>query len=122
MRKFLTVAILVATVFIYGCGGNSSKDSQDELKWSEGMIYASFTKSCYCIVEERDVKGCMDAGYRKDIAYIEAMVNSDLAFLVRENTKVLYADSGVYPGIVVVKFLDGEYKGRQAYTFAKRVH
>lgn len=121
MKKILTVAIIVAAFFLGGCGGNSSKDTQNELKWSEGTIYASFTKSCFCVVEARDVKGCMDAGYRKDIAYLEAMVNSDLAFFVRVNTKVLYADSGVYPGIVVVKFLDGEYKGRQAYTFSKRV-
>ena len=116
----MVVLVLVA-IFSFGCVGNKNDDNVSEIKWFEGIIHASFERSCFCVVEARDVKGCMDAGHRKDIAYIEAMVNSDLAFFVRVDTKVLYADSDVYPGVVAVKFLDGEYKGRQAYTFAKRV-
>ena len=121
MRKFLTVAILVAAVFICGCANPKKETKQPEIKWSEGIIYASFERSCFCIVEARDVKGCIDAGHRKDIAYLEAMVNSDLAFFLRSNTKVLYADTGIYPGVVAVKFLEGEYNGQIAYTWAKRV-
>ena len=121
MKKVVVIILVFVTLVLVGCADTKKETAQSEIKWSEGIIYASFERSCFCVVEARDVKGCMDAGYRKDIAYLEAMVNSDLAFLVRVDTKVLYADSGVYPGIVVVKFLDGEYEGQIAYTWAKRV-
>ena len=88
---------------------------------TEKTIHASAQKSCMCIVNAEDIDKFIDAAKRKDVEYIDAMLYSGKAFVVRRNTRVLCSDSGIYQGIVFVTFLEGEFTGQRAYTFAKRV-
>ena len=116
MRKILSVVLIVSTAILIGCG-----DVTSEVTFTERNIYANAERSCFCIVDKNDIEKMLDAAKRKDAAYLDNVLADGRAFAVREVTKVQCADSEIRPGIVLVKILEGEYKGRQAYTFSKRV-
>lgn len=101
---------------------SSSYTTQSTPQPSEKMIYASGQRSCLCIIDAGDIDGFLEAAHRKDGAYIDAMLARGKAFAVKRNTRVICSDSKIHSGIVFVTFLEGEYEGMHAYTFAKRVH
>ena len=100
---------------------NYTTQSTKTTETTEKTIYASSQRSCLCIPNVEDIDAFLSAAKRKDVDYIDAMLASGRAFVVRKNTRVLCSDSGIYEGIVFVTFLEGEHTGERAYTFKKRV-
>lgn len=88
---------------------------------TERTIQASAQKSCICVINADDIEKFIDAAKRKDVEYMQSLIISGKAFVIRRNTRVLCSDSGIYDGIVFVTFLEGEFTGQRAYTVAKRV-
>lgn len=116
MRKILLFALIFLGLIFSACGDRTS-----EVTFTERNIYANAERSCFCIVDKNDIEKMLSAAKRKDATYLDDMLADGRAFAVREVTKVQCADSEIRPGIVLVKILEGEHKGRQAYTFSKRV-
>ena len=125
MKKILIFALVVASVILVGCGnqpGVSLNGNDIELaKFTERNVYASEERSCFCVVNKDDISAMLDAAERKDAKYLDDMLVDGRAFVVRELTKVKCSNTEVRRGIVLVNFLEGEFKGRWAYTFSKRV-
>lgn len=125
MRKFLSLAIIISVIILLtSCkanGGLAWKEEVPKATFTERNIYASAERSCFCIVDKDDIEKMLAAAERKDVVYLDNMLTDGRAFVVREITKVRCSDSETRKGIVLVNFLEGEYKGRWAYTFSKRV-
>lgn len=128
MRKISSLAVIISVIisiiFFVGCKANYGvawKEDVPKATFTERNIYANAERSCFCIIDKNDIEKMLDAAKRKDAVYLDNMLADGRAFAVREITKVQCSDSEIRPGIVLVKILEGEFKGQYAYTFSKRV-
>ena len=115
MKVKLSIMLILLTMLIVGC------DETQKASFTERKIYANAERSCFCLVEKDDIEKMLSAAERKDVKYLDDMLSNGRAFVVREITKVNCSDKEVRAGIVLVNILEGEHKGKWAYTFSKRV-
>lgn len=130
MKKYFIVELIVASIILVGCSNNpgvslkgiGAAEEVPKATFTERLIYADSERPCFCIVNKEDIeKTLYFAAEKKDVDYLEDMLDNGKAFSVREKTKVRCSDKEVRRGIVLVQFLEGEHKGKWAYTFSKRV-
>ena len=125
MKKFLSVALILMLLIFVGCsyspGVALDNERYEKATFTVRNVYANTERSCFCVVEKADIEKMLDAAHRKDVEYLDKMLTDGRAFIVREITKVKCSNSEIRRGIVLVNFLEGEFKGRWAYTFSKRV-
>lgn len=132
MKKIFLSVMIVVAIILLGCGGEKNAGnptppkkadivSDSQAKVTEKTIYASSERSCTCIVNAEDIDDFIAAAKRKDLAFIKDMSVSGRTFVIKNNTRVLCSDSGIYKDIVFVTFLEGEHEGKSAYVPASRV-
>lgn len=125
MKSFLSGMIIFASLILVGCSDNLgvvlNNEKYEKATFSVRNIYADTERSCFCVVDKADIEKMLDAAHRKDAEYLDNMLTDGRAFVVREITKVKCSNSEIRRGMVLVNFLEGEFKGRWAYTFSIRV-
>lgn len=116
MGKLITIALMVFAICFAGCS-----EENRIATFTERKIYATAERPCFCIVAKEDIGKMLEAAHRKDVEYLDGMLEDGRAFSVKEVTKVSCSDVEERRGIVLVKVLEGEHENKWGYTFSKRV-
>ena len=108
MRKFLTVAIIVAAIFICSCGS----------KYSDETLIVDFA---FWTEDKKNIPDMLDAINTYDTEFLAQQVVDGKVKHADRETKI--AVTGEYDGgkILEIKFLEGRYKNKVGYTLPKMI-
>ena len=116
MKIFLSFVLILASLILASCSDNPgvvlNNEKYEKANFTVRNIYADTERSCFCVVDKADIGKMLDAAHRKDVEYLENMLTDGRAFVVREITKVKCSNSEIRRGMVLVNFLEGEFKGK----------
>lgn len=115
MRKVLSCMMIFVALILAGC------NEPEKATFTERYIYADKERNCLCIVSKDDISEVLDVVKKEDIIAFSELLSSGKVFVIEELTKVRCSDVEVRRGMVLVNILEGEYKGKWAYTFSIRV-
>ena len=131
MRNFFKVAVLVAAIFICGCGGEKTAENpvpvesaieqtaSEPEKKEANEVSAVLLKDSLWAIDEEYMAYLTDAVKRDDIEYIDQLTIEKKVFIVDRDTKVVRIGEAKPEGNVSIRFKEGRYtnKSGQAYVF-----
>lgn len=118
MKKILTVALLVVTFLIVGCG-DAKKAEKDGTEKDE---LAVILKDSFWVADSQNMIYLYDALIRQDREYLNQLILEGKVFYVDRDTIVSRFGVAADPDNVLILFREGRYTNKAGCTFKENLY
>lgn len=102
MKKFLAVTLILASIFVVGCGGEKFA----------GETPAILLKNSFWVADSKNMKYLADALARDDMEYLKQLMLEGKVFQVDRDTKVVRSGLAANKHYSLISFKEGRYTNK----------
>ena len=127
MKKFLSIALIIAAMILAGCGNEktvnqSTKSTTPALETKNDKVDAILIAGSVWVLDSDNVPYLADAVARNDMDYLNQLMIEGKVFQVDHDTKVTRFGLASDKNNALILFKEGRYTNKTGCTFAQWVY